>query len=134
MTIFETVKAKSREYTFSRETEKSQLLRLVIGTVQQNGDESDTAVEAVIRKIIKGNDETLDIVKEDDQLVQENILLKSFLPESLSVEDVLGIIKDLGVQETNVGKLTGIVIKHIKTTGKNVQGSTVKEAVSKFLE
>jgi uncharacterized protein YqeY len=146
------------------ETDKVLLLRLVVGTVQQSENESDEAVEAIIRKIIRNNSETIDVLdnqiksqgiqKAIDSIVyhtahndntidimlkiqslkNENEFLTSFLPKVLSLDDVIYIIQNekldvLGAK--NVGAAVGLVMKQIKSFGKNVQGNTVKEAVIK---
>lgn len=127
----------------SKAADKVALLRLVVGTVQQDGDESDSAVEKVIRKLIKSNKETIDTVtaqaledaesgKPDDvaKLILENSILESFIPKTMSIEDIVVFITKENIDiSSNDGKAMGAVMKALKSSGLTVQGSDVKLAI-----
>lgn len=133
--IIEDIRTQIKEAMKAKLSAKVALLRLIIGTVQQDGDESDAAVEKVIRKMIKNNNQTAEALvdnnKDDTDIRQENILLESFLPKTMSVEDIQQYIKDNNIDiNGHEGKAIGMVIKAIKAAGLNAQGNDVKSAVA----
>ena len=143
--IIQDLKDKIKEYMKVRKTEELGLLRLVLGTAQQEGDESDKALEAIFRKFIKNNLQTIRGLKKDGVthsvgiqeplevfLLEENKLLKSFLPKTMSVKDIVDFINDNSIDvcsQTHAGSAVGGVMKMLKAEGKTVQGGDVKTAV-----
>ena len=138
--ILEEIKNQIKAAMKSKDSDKVALLRLIVGNMQQNGDESDAAVEAVIRKLIKNNNITIDALKEQEKdsslIEQENEYLDSFLPKTLSVSEIQQFILDNNLDLTkvpSVGAAVGLVMKQCKQKGLTVQGSDVKSAVEEVL-
>ena len=115
------------------------LLRVVVGEVQQKGDESDAAVEAIMRKMIKNNNETISVLDPQSpdiaNLNKENSLLDNFLPKTMTEEEVVDFITAEGIDVAatkSVGQAVGLVMKAAKKAGKTVQGNAVKAAVERL--
>jgi uncharacterized protein len=98
---------------------------------------SDEEAQAILRKLIKSNEESLATVVDEAQkqvLRQEIEVLAAFLPKSLSVDEIvsalapaLEAIKAAG----NDGQATGVAMKHLKAAGAVVSGKDVTEAVKR---
>ena len=142
--ILDNIRASIKEGMKNKESDKVALLRLVVGTVQQDGDESDSAVEKVVRKLIKSNKETLDMIikslepgiqvsNETDKLISEITILEDFIPKTMTVEEIVDFITKENIDVSgNEGKAMGAVIKAIKALGLIAQGSDVKLGIQKF--
>jgi uncharacterized protein YqeY len=143
--ILDNIRASIKEGMKNKATDKVALLRLVVGTVQQDGDESDSAVEKIIRKLIKSNKETLDMVTqslepgaqvsdETAKLISEIGILETFIPQTMTVEDIISFITKENIDvSSNDGKAMGAVMKALKISGLTVQGSDVKIAIQKVV-
>lgn len=135
--IINTIREQIKTAMFAKDSATLGLLRLVLGTAQQDGNESDVNVEAILRKMIKSNQQTIDYIKYDHDLTlsltKENTLLDSFLPKSMSVEDIKSYITENSLDvksQSNVGAAVGVVMKGLK--GKTVQGGDVKKAIEEI--
>ncbi len=121
---------------------EKEILRVAIGEITTDaargghkGD--DEEARALIRKLIKSNDETLatnpDAAKKS-VLEEENRILSAFLPKSLDVDAIvaaLAAVKD-GVRAAgSEGQATGVAMKHLKSLGASVDGKDVAEAVKR---
>ena len=121
---------------------EKEILRVAIGEITtdaaregRKGD--DEEARALIRKLIKSNDETLatnpDAAKKS-VLEEENRILSAFLPKSLDVDAIvaaLAAVKD-GVRAAgSEGQATGVAMKHLKSLGASVNGKDVAEAVKR---
>ncbi len=115
-------------------------LKVALGDIQtaENRDGktlSDEQGHAVIKKVIKGNREMIDLVKDPEvitRLETEVTILSSLLPQTLSAEQIVEqlapvaqAIRDAG----NDGQATGVAMKHLKSGGHAVEGQTVAAAV-----
>ena len=65
-------------------------------------------------------------------------ILESYLPEKLSEDEISSeaqnIIKETGASSPkDMGKVMGILMKNLKSTGKTFDGDTVKNIVQKLL-
>jgi len=141
--LVETIKARALEAMKAKDREASNILRLALGEIQtvgarNNREATDEDATAVVRKLIKSNEETLSLAQGSEQranLEKEIALLQSFLPASLSVEaiaqaldPVLGAIRDAKSE----GQATGVAMKHLKSTGANVTGTDVAKAIKQL--
>jgi uncharacterized protein YqeY len=143
--ILDNIRASIKDGMKSKAADKVALLRLVVGTVQQDGDESDSAVEKIIRKLIKSNKETIDMVTqslepgaqvsdETTKLISEIGILETFIPQTMTVEDIISFITKENIDvSSNDGKAMGAVMKALKTSGLTVQGADVKLAIQKVI-
>ncbi len=137
--IIDNIKAAIKDGMRAKATDKVALLRLVVGTAQQEADESDVAVEKIIRKLIKSNKETIDAITDhglNDEvanLVLENSILEAFIPKTMTVNEIAEFITKEGIEVSgNDGKAMGAVMKALKAAGLTVQGTDVKAAIQKL--
>jgi uncharacterized protein YqeY len=140
--LIEEIKRRITAAMKAGSTIEKDILRLALGEVQtaeaRGTTITDEGVAAIIRKIIKSNEETLAATEGEEQkrtLATENAVLASLLPKSLGVEDIIAAlapslpaIKAAG----NDGQATGIAMKQLKTTGAVVNGKDVTEAVKRM--
>lgn len=122
---------------------EKEILRVALGeitTQAARGDKpmTDDEVGAVLKKLVKSNQETLSSSEDDAQkktLEEEITILQSFLPKSLGVDEIVSALAAVadGIKAAgNDGQATGIAMKHLKTTGAIVNGKDVSEAVKKI--
>ena len=116
------------------------VLRLALGEIQtaearKNAPLSDEEAAAVLRKLVKSNDETLAVSAEGDAAValrRENEVLAALLPKGLSTEEIVAALADQHSPikaAKNDGQATGIAMKHLKASGKTATGTDVAAAV-----
>ena len=116
------------------------VLRLALGEIQtaearKNAPLSDDEAAAVLRKLVKSNDETLAVSGKGDAalaLERENEVLAALLPKGLSTEEIVAALADqhepIKASKTD-GQATGIAMKHLKASGKSASGTDVAAAV-----
>lgn len=140
--IFDTLKVKATDALKAGRRDEASLYRLVIGQAQQLDKCTDENVFSIIRKLIKSNTETIqsiiDFPERNDQrqiLFEENLLLSTLLPVSLTAEDISKFIEENGIDIKsckNDGQAVGMVMKEFKTKNITVDGGIVKEVISKY--
>ncbi|APR86142.1 Hypothetical protein A7982_11491 [Minicystis rosea] len=123
-------------------TVEKEILRLALGEIQtaeaRGTSVTDEGAAAIVRKIIKSNEETLAASEGEEQkrvLAAENAVLASLLPKSLGVDDIvtaLDPVRDAIKAAGNNGQATGIAMKHLKASGAVVNGKDVTEAVTRM--
>ena len=123
-------------------TIEKDILRLAYGEVQtaeaRGTAVSDESVAAIVRKLIKSNEETITATAEGEAkrvLVEENVVLASLLPKSMGVADIveaLAPVRDAIKAAGNDGQATGAAMKHLKASGAVVNGKDVTEAVKQI--
>jgi len=116
------------------------LLKVVLGEVQQKSalaPFTEDMGHALIKKMIKANEETLPHLKESDprhgKLLAENPILASLLPQYWSVEQILQRLQADGIDlkaAKNDGQAMGLAMQHLKKIEAKVEGQAVKEAVA----
>ena len=120
-----------------------EILRVALGEIQtaeaRNAkDATDEEALAVVRKLVKSNEETLLATTDEEQklvLVRENVVLSSLLPTSLTLEQVasaLAPVLDALKAAGNDGQATGIAMKHLKAEGAVVSGKDVTAVVKQI--
>lgn len=130
--MIEAMKAKRR-------VEKD-ILRVALGEVQTlesntGEDAADAVIEKILRKLMKSNDASLDATSDDGRraiLEEENVVLTSLLPQSLSPEQIaeaLAEVRAAILAAGNDGQATGVAMKHLKAAGAAVEGKDVSAAV-----
>lgn len=119
-------------------------LRLIKGDLQmaetrQNKPLTDEQQSNVLKKILKGNEETIAALNEDDPRVavleEENKLLNSFLPQLASTDEILQVLKDVLSQiqaAKNDGQAMGLAMKTLKEAKIACEGEQVKSIVSEI--
>jgi uncharacterized protein YqeY len=136
----DTLKARANDAMKARDAATAQLLRLVIGELQTlearlARDPSDDEAFAVVKKLIKSNEETLSLTTDDTQkkvLETEVALLRSLLPKGLDVAAIVALlepVRDAIVGAKADGQATGVAMKHIKAQGANADSADVMAAV-----
>ena len=123
-------------------TVEKEILRLTYGEVQtteaRGTPVTDEGVAAIVRKLIKSNEETLTATVDAEArriLAEENVVLASLLPKSMSVADIvaaLAPVRDAIKAAGNDGQATGAAMKHLKAGGAVVNGKDVTEAVKQI--
>lgn len=123
-------------------TVEKDILRLTYGEVQtteaRGTPVTDEGVAAIVRKLIKSNEETLTATVDAEArriLAEENVVLASLLPKSMSVADIvaaLAPVRDAIKAAGNDGQATGAAMKHLKAGGAVVNGKDVTEAVKQI--
>lgn len=118
---------------------EKEILRVALGEIQvveaRSGSISDAESTAIIRKLIKSNQETLELSAREDQkrqLSEEIAVLESLLPKTLSVDQILQELAPITEQiraAGNAGQATGIAMKHLKAANALVNGKDVAAAV-----
>ncbi len=116
------------------------ILRVALGEVQaaesrDNKDLSDGDVAKILRKLVKSNEESLDVIQDEERkerLRQETAILKSLLPQTLSGDALVAAldpVADAIRAASNDGQATGVAMKHLKSAGAAVEGKDVAAAV-----
>lgn len=122
--MVEAMKAKKPEVS---------ILKVVIGELQRSQKEpDDTSCEKIIRKMIANNDEVYKLKKEDNLLI-ENKILKSLLPEEMSMDEIYSLLSKVVIQIRDAksdGQALGIAMKCLKTTGKSLN-TTLVDTITK---
>jgi uncharacterized protein YqeY len=123
-------------------TVEKEALRTAIGEIttvaaRENRDATAADVEAVVRKLVKGVQETLSLAREEQktELSEELAIFAALLPQTLSVEqivDALAPVADAIAAAANDGQATGVAMKHLKSAGAAVQGQDVRTAVGRM--
>lgn len=147
MSLLETLTEKLTECRRARQTAEMGVLQVVLGDASmieaRTGKKAtDEEVEKLIRKTMLGNQETLALLEKGGQagsanhakLTAENALLSSLLPKTMSVDEIVAALAEVGdavKAAKNDGQATGVAMKHLK--GKNLKalGDDVSAAVKR---
>jgi len=123
-------------------TVEKEVLRVALGEIQiadaRGTAVTDELVAAVLRKLIKSNEETLasTTVEADKQrLAEENVILATLLPKSLGVEEIVAALSAIHAEikaAGNDGQATGVAMKQLKAAGVTANGKDVTLAVKKI--
>lgn len=120
-------KLKKQRKTMERGTVEYSILTLLIGeceTIAKRGQEVDVA--KIATKLMKANQEVLDITFNQD-LVLENNFLSQFLPKQLTETELTVIIKSLDTK--NVGD----IMKHLVANYKGEYDGKLASAIARGL-
>lgn len=124
-------------------TVEKEILRVALGEIQTQEARSsdpmtDEQAQAIVRKLVKSNQETLASAEDDEQkkvLAEEIAILETLLPKSLGIDDIVAALAAVaeGVKAAgNDGQATGVAMKHLKASGATVNGKDVSEAVRRM--
>ena len=141
--LSEEIKKRMLQAMKSGNTLEKEILRVALGEIQTqearvNKSMSDEETGAILRKLIKNNQETLGVsesAEQKDQLAKEIAVLETLLPKALGVDEIvaaLAPIADAVKAAGNDGQATGVAMKHLKAAGAVVTGKKVTEAVKKL--
>jgi uncharacterized protein len=141
--LLDEVKAAMFKAMKEGRTIEKEVLRVVVGEITTNAARpgmtgNDDEARAVIRKLIKSNEETRAVSEDPVQrshLELENRTLVGFLPQSLSIEQIvaaLQAVKDAILSAGNEGQATGVAMKQLRAAGAVVNGKDVSAAVKQM--
>ena len=136
---------KSRMFKAMKEGRiiEKEILRVAVGEITTDAARagksgSDEESQAILRKLIKSNEESLALTEDTVQrasLELENRTLAELLPKTLTVEE---IVVHLAPQKSaigaagNEGQATGIAMKFLKGLELTVNGKDVAQAVKQL--
>lgn len=137
--LIDQVKQRMFQAMKSGEVVEKEILRTAIGEVTRTGDEvTDERLVAVLRKRVKSNQETLAAATDAGQratLEQEIGVLETFLPRTLSVEQLRTLLEPVAAEiraAAGPGPAMGIAMKFLKTTGAVAEARDVQGALKEL--
>ncbi len=141
--LIDQIKARMFQAIKSKATIEKEILRVAVGEITTDAARpgrkgSDEEAQAILRKLVKSNEETLAATTDDEKraaLIEENRVLSEFLPQSLSPAQIVEALAGVAAQikaAGNDGQATGIAMKTLKSTGANVNGKDVAIAVAEL--
>jgi uncharacterized protein YqeY len=146
LVITDEIKARMLAAMQGRDAVAKNILGLALGEIQTAEARANRALGedeamAVVRKLVKSNEETLGHVahEKDDpsraaDLKREIEVLSSLLPKALSadaVAEALGPVTEALRAAKSDGQAMGVAMKHLKASGAVVESAAVQEAVKK---
>jgi uncharacterized protein YqeY len=148
MSLLETLHTKLTEARKARNKLQMDALQVILGDASmidaRTGKKAtDEEIDKIIRKLVVGNTETLDLLKEKGMTsnpdyarrTEENAYLATLLPRSMSVDEIksaLAEVADTIKGAKNDGQATGVAMKHLKSKNLKVQGDDVSAAVKQL--
>jgi uncharacterized protein YqeY len=140
--IVEELKKRLTQAMKDRDEVAKDVLRVALGEIQtiehrKNATMSDEEAVAVVRKLVKSNEETLAMSEGERAatLRRENEILASLLPKTMDVDAIVAALesqREAIRAAKSDGQATGIAMKHLKSTGAAFEGSVATEAVKKI--
>jgi hypothetical protein len=139
--LIDEIKSRMTRAMRERDDIVKNILGLAVGEMQTaearaNRPVSDDEAVAIVRKLLKSNEETLALTPAGDaraeSLRRENATLASFLPQSLSADAIvaaLGPVADAIRAAKSDGQAMGVAMKHLKASGAAVEAQAVQQAV-----
>jgi uncharacterized protein YqeY len=118
------------------------VLRVALGEIQTqehraNAPLNDEDAVAVVRKLVKSNEETIASSSGDRAatLKRENEILAELLPKRMTVDEIVAALapqRDAIRAAKSDGQATGVAMKHLKATGASFDGSDAAEAAKRI--
>jgi uncharacterized protein YqeY len=137
--LFDQVKQRMFQAIKAGNVVEKEVLRTALGEVTRTGDEAtDERMLGVLRKLVKSNQETLAAATDEGQrstLEQEIGVLETFLPKSLSADQLLSLLEPVAAQiraAVGPGPAMGIAMKFLKTTATVADARDVQRALSEL--
>jgi uncharacterized protein YqeY len=139
--LIDEIKARMTRAMRERDEVVRNVLGLAVGEIQTaearaNRPLGDDEATAIVRKLLKSNEETLALAGTDDArapaLRREIETLSALLPRSMSVEqivDALSTVAEAIRAAKSDGQAMGVAMKHLKAAGAVVGASDVQQAV-----
>lgn len=143
MNLMEMLKKDQLAARKARETIRASLLTTLIGEAavigknDGNRDSTDAEVVAVIKKFIKGINETLDHTVNLDNFIEleaEKYILESYLPKQLTKQDLLDFISH-SYHGTTKPTNKGVIMRNLKANfAGQYDGKIAAQAVDEYLK
>jgi uncharacterized protein YqeY len=139
--ITDEIKARMKAAMVARDEVARNVLGVAFGEIQTAEARANRALAedeamAVVRKLVKSNEETLSHAKDDAaraaELTREIEILSSLIPKALSAEAIasaLAPVADAIRAAKNDGQAMGVAMKHLKSTGAVVEAPNVQQAI-----
>jgi uncharacterized protein len=139
--LIDEIKSRMTRAMKERDDVARNILGLAVGEIQTaearaNRPVTDDEASAVVRKLLKSNEETLALTPTDDPrappLRREIEILASLLPKSMSAEDIataLAPVAEAIRAAKSDGQAMGVAMKHLKAAGATVDAPSVQQAV-----
>jgi uncharacterized protein YqeY len=139
--LIDEIKSRMTRAMRDRDDVVRNILGLAVGEIQTaearaNRPVTDDEATAVVRKLLKSNEETLALTAADDAraapLRREIEVLASLLPASMSAEAIgaaLAPVADAIRAAKSDGQAMGVAMKHLKASGAAVEAPAVQQAV-----
>jgi uncharacterized protein len=143
MPLVEELQKRIRQAMKDGDNVAREVLRVALGEIQMGEARSGNAptdedAAAVIRKLIKSNEETISLSQEGEgktTLGRENEILRDLLPRSLSVPEIVAALAGVAAAIRDAksdGQATGVAMKALKASGANVDGKDVGAAIKEM--
>ena len=143
MAIVDELKGRMNESLRAKDEVAKNIYRLAYSEMQlaaarSGKDTSDDDAIAVLKKLVKSNEDTLAVAADAEQrevLAREIAVLTALLPKTLGVAEVvaaLAPVVDAIKAAGNDGQATGVAMKHLKSTGASVDGKTAAAAAKQI--
>jgi uncharacterized protein YqeY len=141
--LIDEIKTRMMRARRDRDEVVRNILGLAVGEIQTAEARANRALGedeamAVVRKLVKSNEETLALSGTDDAraagLRREIEALSALLPRSMSVEqiaDALSPVADAIRAAKSDGQAMGVAMKHLKATGAIAGAPDVQQAVKR---
>jgi uncharacterized protein YqeY len=135
------IKTRMRAAMQARDGLAKNVLGVALGEIQTaearaNRALADDEAVAIVRKLVKANEETLGLATGEEgraaELRREIEVLSSLLPKALSVEAIaaaLAPVVDAVRGAKSDGQAMGIAMKHLKASGASVEAPAVQQVV-----
>lgn len=141
--LLDTLKARITQAVKEKDEVARDVLRLAFGEVQTSEARNerplrDEEVAAILKKLVKSNDETLALAGEGERaatLRKENEILSSLLPKAMSPEQIVDALQSQveAIKAAKAdGQAMGVAMKHLKSTGATVEAADVTAAVKRI--
>ena len=141
--LIDQIKARMFQAIKSGAHVEKEILRVAMGEITTEAARpgrqgSDEETMAILRKLLKSNEETLASTTDADKravLTQEMEILATYLPKSLSVAEIVSALTAVSPQiiaAANDGQATGIAMKQLKSANLVVNGKDVTLAIKEL--
>ncbi len=138
--LLDDLKAKITVAVKAKDEVARDVLRLAFGEIQTGEARAsrpldDGEVAAILKKLVKSNEETLALIGDGPQapaLRREIEILSSLLPKTMSVAELTAALesqKEALRAAKSDGQATGVAMKHLKSTALVFDGNDVALAV-----
>ena len=109
-------KIKNKEIELRKELDDSEIIKILIKEKKELNETIDAAIKLNRQEIIDYNNKVIDYID-------------SILPEQLSEDDIIEILKTRNIDKS---QNRGLVIKDLIKEYKSVDGKTISNAVNKY--
>ena len=143
--LVDQIKARMFQAIKAGEHLEKEILRVAVGEITTEAARpgrqgSDEEAQAILRKLVKSNEETLASTTEEakrNTLLKENEILAGFLPKSMTFDEILAALSSETVTAqikaaASDGQATGVAMKQLKSIRAIVNGKDVGAAIKEL--